>query len=91
VNAPVGRSGGSGSARRLGAGWRGMECEVLPVDDGWAQRLRRVWTCDHYSEVGGQFLGRSFGHDARHVRYVLNPNDDTRGGAGTRFLSGRMQ
>jgi len=64
VNESVGWPRGSGSARRLAIGWLGMEGEALPVDGGWAQRSRSMWTCDHHSGSGGHFLDGSFGHFA---------------------------
>jgi hypothetical protein len=39
--------------------------EILPGDSGWVRRSRSMWTYDHYSELGGQFLDGSFGHFAK--------------------------
>jgi hypothetical protein len=50
-----------------------MESEVLPGDGGCLRRLHNMWTCDHYSELNGQFLGGIFGRRAIRDRTILTP------------------
>ena len=52
------RLGAATWASHVGTGGRQAQRGLLPVDDAWAQRWRRMWTCDHYSEWSGHFLDR---------------------------------
>ena len=59
---PGSRRGRQPGSAVLVVGGREAQRGLLPADDAWAQRWRRMWTCDHYSGWSGHFLDRNFGH-----------------------------